>query len=212
MKSFESDAISIDTGSGYDRKLHKKKSVYINHPFNSRKGYWITAEAPSKWTPQYGYQRWSVWRCDGKGNVFKHAGKCATEPDWGNTHYLDPVIDAEPAMFGSDWQYYVERGVENHGDPEIEAARRDGSSKGRGVRHDMDEVMAYIAQRPSVRVVMDRFGVSRRTAYRWVEKYAVTSDTVCHVQPHDTGCATAPKNGANAGPNTVDFDHMEVAQ
>lgn len=189
------------------------KAKYIDHPFNSRKGYWIVEEPSSEWTPEHGYQRWSVWRCDAKGNVFKHAGKCLTEPTVANAIYLDPAIDAEPAMFGSDWLYFVQRGIENHGDPEIEAAKRDGRSKGRGARHDMDEVRAYIAQRPSVRVIMERFGVSRRTAYRWVEKYAVTSDTVCHVHPYDTGCATTPKNGVNAGLKSANSDdHRPVSE
>jgi hypothetical protein len=219
MKSFEKDGVRLDMGSGYVGASDKKAPLYRNLTFNSCKGYWIVGEAASDWTPQYGYQRWSVWRCDGKGNVFKHAGKCLNDPETGNTHYLDPVIDSEPAMFGSDWLYYVERGVENHGDPEIEAKKREGSGKARGVRHDMDEVRAYIAQRPSVRVIMERFGVSRRTAYRWVEKYAVTSDTVCHAHPLDNGCATTPKNGvvkglksANSDDHRVVSGHTEVSK
>jgi hypothetical protein len=55
--------------------------------------------------------------------------------------------------------------------------------------------------------------VSRRTAYRWVEKYAVTSDTVCHVHPYDNGCATTPKNGVNAGLKSANSDdHRPVSE
>ncbi|MEE2893871.1 MAG: hypothetical protein VX766_17235 [Pseudomonadota bacterium] len=154
-------------GKGYA----KPTNSYRNHPFNSREGYWITLEAVSPWTEEHGHQRWSVRHCDDNGNVRKHAGKCVADPFSSRTYYLDPLLDrsssGEQPMFGSDWQYYVQEGVENLGAPEAAAQKRDYSSKSRGVRHDTDEVRAYLAKEPTVTETMRKFGVSRATAYRW---------------------------------------------
>ena len=168
MKSFEKDGTQL-RHSGYNSsKL--PEGHYRNYPFNSREGYWITGEEPSAWTPQYGYQRWSVYYCDGKGNVRKHAGECINDPNTSYTHYLDPVIDSEPAIFGSDWEYFVERGVEMHGDPNRACEKRMATSLARGKRHDMGNVQAYLAREPTIRQIMQKFSISRPTAYRWKAK------------------------------------------
>lgn len=148
-------------------KPPKPTRVYVNHPFGTKKGYYIVKDGS-----------WSVWKQ--ADSLHKHAGPCTfvpTEDD--DTHYMDPRIDKEPKQFGCDWDYYVREGKKNFGDPEKNEQAREQAdterkevsrktSRARGKRHDMEAVRQYIADGGTLRQIQEKFKVSRATAYRWV--------------------------------------------
>lgn len=148
---------------GYKKR---EEGHYIPHEFGSRNGYWIVHED--------GYSRGekkqlSVWRYkDGKATP--HAGPCKASP-FGTNCYIDPVIDAEPKMFGSDWDHYVRHGKANLGCPTKAKEEREKIRQAQGRRVNAEEVLEWIdKKKPSVTALADKFSISVRSAYRWLDK------------------------------------------